>query len=114
MCGELDENGTETFLEMLKDKAVTPEESKPMVEIDLYSVIKQKYIERDVLDKIRAEIFNACSDNYHMPVYKLSCDEIFEIIDKYKAESEEISDTNLKMWEGIFKAESEEKNADSN
>ena len=29
---------------------------KPMVEIDLYSVIKQKYIERDVLDKIRAEI----------------------------------------------------------
>jgi len=29
---------------------------KPMVEIDLYSVIKQKYIEREVLDKIRAEI----------------------------------------------------------
>ena len=95
--------------------SVNPQEPfKPMVEIDLYSVIKQKYIERDVLDKIRAEIFNACSDNYHMPVYKLSCDEIFEIIDKYKAESEEISDTNLKMWEGIFKAESEEKNADSN
>lgn len=29
------------------------QESKPMVEIDLYSVIKQKYIEREVLDKIR-------------------------------------------------------------
>ena len=29
---------------------------KPMIEIDLYSVIKQKYIEREVLDKIRAEI----------------------------------------------------------
>lgn len=32
---------------------------KPMIEIDLYSVIKQKYIEREVLDKIRAEIYNA-------------------------------------------------------
>ncbi len=29
---------------------------KPMVEIDLDYVIKQKYIERGVLDKIRAEI----------------------------------------------------------
>lgn len=37
--------------------SVNPQEPfKPMVEIDLYSVIKQKYIERDVLDKIRAEI----------------------------------------------------------
>lgn len=32
------------------------QEPKPMVEIDLYSVIKQKYIKREVLDKIRAEI----------------------------------------------------------
>lgn len=40
----------------------------------------------DVLDKIRAEIFNACSDKYHMPVYTLSCDEIFEIIDNYREE----------------------------
>ena len=39
---------------------VTPQEPfKPMVEIDLYSVIKQKYIEREVLDKISAEIYNA-------------------------------------------------------
>ena len=36
--------------------AVEALEQEPMVEIDLYSVIKQKYIERDVLDKIRAEI----------------------------------------------------------
>lgn len=42
-----------------------------------------------VLDKIKRDVFNACSDNYHMPVYKLDCDEIFDIIDKYKAESEE-------------------------
>ena len=34
------------------------EPSKPMVEIDLYSVVKQKYIEREVLDKIRAEIID--------------------------------------------------------
>ena len=31
------------------------EQDKPMVEIDLYSVIKQKYIEREVLDKYRTE-----------------------------------------------------------
>lgn len=31
---------------------------KPMVEIDLYSVIKQKYIEREVLDKIREQMKN--------------------------------------------------------
>ena len=36
------------------DNSIEP--FKPMVEIDLYSVIKQKYIEREVLDKIRAEI----------------------------------------------------------
>ena len=36
-----------------------------------------------VLDKIKGDIFNVCSDNYHMPVHKLNCDEIFEIIDKY-------------------------------
>ena len=41
----------------------------------------------EVLDKIKRDVFNACSDNYHMPVYKLGCDEIFEIINKYKAES---------------------------
>ena len=35
---------------------VKQEPFKPMVEIDLYSVIKQKYIEREVLDKIREQI----------------------------------------------------------
>lgn len=28
MCGEVDEDGTETFLEMLKDKAETPQEPR--------------------------------------------------------------------------------------
>ena len=41
-----------------------------------------------ILDKIKADIFNACSDNYHMPVNSLICDQIFEIIDQYRAESE--------------------------
>ena len=39
--------------------SIKQEPFKPMVEIDLYSVIKQKYIEREVLDKISAEIYNA-------------------------------------------------------
>ena len=43
----------------------------------------------DVLDKIKRDIFDACSDNYHMPVYKLDCDTIFEIIDKYQEKSAE-------------------------
>lgn len=43
----------------------------------------------EVLDKIKRDVFNACSDNYHMPVYKLGCDEIFEIINKYTAEGSE-------------------------
>lgn len=37
-------------------EGATVSDKEPMVEIDLYSVIKQKYIEREVLDKIRAEI----------------------------------------------------------
>ena len=43
----------------------------------------------EVIDKIKRDVFNACSDNYHMPVYKLGCDEIFEIINKYTAEGSE-------------------------
>ena len=70
--------------------SVTPQEPiEPMVEIDLYSVIKQKYIEREVLDKIREEIkvmtsnrgFLSCSVEY---IHK-GIDNVF---DKYKAESE--------------------------
>lgn len=64
---------------------VTPQEPfKPMVEIDLYSVIKQKYIEREVFDKIGAEIEEAQTYDgiYIDRAY------VLEIIDKYKAESE--------------------------
>ena len=40
--------------------SVTPQEPiEPMVEIDLYSVIKQKYIEREVLDKLDEIITDA-------------------------------------------------------
>ena len=69
--------------------AVTPQEPfKPMVEIDLYSVIKQKYIEREVLDKIRAEI--RAYSIYVMPQYGRTIREadVLHIIDKYKAEIE--------------------------
>ena len=62
--------------------SVTPQEPKPMVEIDLYSVIKQKYIEREVLDRIRSEIGNALSDGM---IHKKT---VLGIIDKYKAETE--------------------------
>ena len=63
-------------------KALEQEPFKPMVEIDLDYVIKQKYIEREVLDKIRAEIDNALSDGM---IHKKT---VLGIIDKYKAESE--------------------------
>ena len=58
---------------------------KPMVEIDLYSVIKQKYIEREVLDKIRAEI-----EIYTDPQGFITISEgrFNSILDKYKAETE--------------------------
>ena len=58
------------------------QEPKPMIEIDLYSVIKQKYIEREVLDKIRAEI-------EQLPITDTVIRLVTEIIDKYKAESED-------------------------
>ncbi len=70
---------------------------KPMIEIDLYSVIKQSYIEREVLDKIRAEIEeykltidNAISeDELKIEGMKEAYTDCLEIIDKYRAESEE-------------------------
>lgn len=59
---------------------------------------KDKYVSLDiaisvlerepVFDKIKRDIFSACCDSYNMPIYKLTCDEIFEIIDKYKVKSE--------------------------
>ena len=76
--------------------SITPQEPfKPMVEIDLDYVIKQKYIEREVLDKIRAEIEPKCdrinslasvlSYTSHREIQELLC----EIMDLCKAESEE-------------------------
>ena len=69
-----------------KEKA-KPLGSKPMVEIDLYSVIKQKYIEREVLDKIRAEL-HATAEMHEDGDYYLRDEWIDEYFDKYKAESE--------------------------
>ena len=64
------------------------QEQEPMVEIDLYSVIKQKYIEREVLDKIRAEIAEL---SHYYPMghdYQIAITRCLAVIDKYKAESE--------------------------
>lgn len=84
------------FVEMIERKnapSVAPQEpSKPMVEIDLYSVIKQKYIEREVLDKIRAEIDKARFIDKDTRIVKNALasglEVAMQIIDKYKAESE--------------------------
>ena len=80
------------FIEM-SIKALEQEPFKPMVEIDLYSVIKQKYIERDVLDKISAEIeqlpTTECTETH---IIYIDADDFKEnvlaILDKYKAEIE--------------------------
>lgn len=63
---------------------------KNQYEIDYqqgYDTANEEWLDR--MNRIRAEIFNACSDSYHMPVYRLSCEEIFEIIDKHEEESKE-------------------------
>lgn len=63
---------------------------KPMVEIDLYSVIKQSYIEREVPEKIRAEI-NKLTVYYTTKdkgIKLISQKAVNRIFDKYKAESE--------------------------
>lgn len=66
------------------------EQDKPMVEIDLYSLIKQKYIEREVLDKIRAEIEARLCDvvSDYTDGYRTAMQGVLVILDKYKAESE--------------------------
>jgi UDP-galactopyranose mutase len=67
-------------------------EQEPMVEIDLYSVIKQSYIEREALDKIRAEIDIARFIDKDTKLCKNAnasgLEVAMQIIDKYKAESE--------------------------
>jgi acyl-CoA-binding protein len=73
------------------------QEPKPMVEIDLYSVIKQKYIGREVLDKIRAEIWDlqygpeekSMTNEDKADAYNNAIRQTIEIVDKYKAESED-------------------------
>lgn len=78
------------YYDLLADVREVEDQEPLMVEIDLYSVIKQKYIERDVLDKIRAEIDKI----YERECSSFDClnalDELKEFIDKYKAESEEL------------------------
>lgn len=73
-------------------KALEQEQDKPTVEIDLYSVIKQKYIEREVLDEIRAEIeeqvLESLSDGGDDWFTAEKVNECLEIIDKYKTKSE--------------------------
>ena len=68
------------------------QESKPMVEIDLYSVIKQKYIERDVLDKIMDEVFDIDDEIvlnpdslYERKAY-VRLGDVMDIIEKYTKE----------------------------
>lgn len=75
------------------------EQDKPMVEIDLYSVIKQKYIEREVLDEIRAEIMRLDDINPDYPMDRtihISRNEVLQIIDKYRIESEVKANGNEK------------------
>ena len=85
---------------------VKQEPFKPMVEIDLDYVIKQKYIEREVLDKIRAEIetmYGQCKLTEYIVQYDGICTsvneigdiaDILQILDRYKAETEDTDGTN--------------------
>ena len=72
--------------------AIKALEQEPMVEIDLYSVIKQKYIEREVLDKIRAEIEKLqkmCNKNdLNLMAQYSAFGMVLDILDKYRAETE--------------------------
>lgn len=89
--------------ELEKNSKKLEKDFDELVEIDLYSVIKQKYIEREVFDKIRAEIetkYGQCDiceyfDDYdyeendiseYRPIGNIA--DILQIIDKYKAETE--------------------------
>ena len=68
-------------------EGTTVSDKEPMVEIDLYSVIKQKYIERDVFNKIRAEI-NKLTVYYTTKdkgINLISQNAVNRIFDKYKS-----------------------------
>ena len=53
---------------------------EPMKILDMQPTIKAVPIQR--LEKLKAEVFNACMDSYFMPTKLLSCDEVTELIDK--------------------------------
>ena len=81
------------------------EQDKPMVEIDLYSIIKQKYIEREVLDKISAEVkalspeptaYDVVDGNPVKDAVWEIIGDVRQIIDKYKVESEVKANENEK------------------
>lgn len=55
--------------------------------------IKQNYIEKDVLDKIRADIMKLKHD-VDITMYGIAIDDVLEIIDKYKTESGKEKDVN--------------------
>ena len=80
---------------MMGVKALEQVPCEDMVEIDLYSLIKQSYIEREVLDKIRAEIKGKIVKRPWLDFEDRERDrndaflEVLDIIDKYKAESED-------------------------
>ena len=80
-------------------------EQEPMVEIDLYSVINQKYIEREVLDKISAEVkalspeptaYDVVDGNPVKDAVWEIIGDVRQIIDKYKVESEVKANENEK------------------
>lgn len=73
---------------------------KPMVEIDLYSVIKQKYIEREVLDKIREQIKS------HLRGVEITLEVLVEN-DPLRPKMEGAKDTLEECLEIIDKAETE-------
>lgn len=63
------------------------------VEQKVVEHIKKNYIKRDVLDKIRNEIIELWGND--PCAYEHNClDEMLNIIDKYKAESEDKDDCN--------------------
>jgi hypothetical protein len=81
------------YYDLLADVQEVEEKQEPMVEIDLYSVIKQKYIEREVLDKIRAEIkalspeptaYDVVDGNPIKDAVWETLYDVLKIIDKYR------------------------------
>jgi len=56
-----------------------------LIEIDMYSVIKQKYIERDVLDKIISEAISLkiTYTEQDKDTYRRGINDVLKIIDKH-------------------------------